>query len=406
MRVLLTTIGSRGDVQPLVALAWHLKGLGNEVRLCVPPDFQGWIEGLGMSATPLGPEVRSTGNAGVMVVPSTPEQRRRMIELSVAGQFEQLSAVADGVDVILAAGALQIAARSVAEAAGIPYVFAAYCPAVLPSRHHPPPPLSFREDTPESPSSEYPTLWARDAARFNASFGDALNAQRAIRGLPPVSDVRAHIFTDEPWLAADAFLGPWPDPKGEPVFQTGAWILPDERPLSSGLQSFLEAGEPPVYFGFGSMRAPDGLARVMVESARALGRRAIVSRGWAELSLPHAGPDALVIGEANHAALFTRVAAVVHHGGAGTTTAAARAGVPQVVIPQMYDQYYWAARVRDLGIGAVHEGRTPSADSLSRALGDALEHEASTRARVVAAEMHSDGTHAAAVRLLECAFGT
>jgi vancomycin aglycone glucosyltransferase len=75
-------------------------------------------------------------------------------------------------------------------------------------------------------------LWARDATRFNDLFGPALNAHRASRGLAPVSDVQSYMFTDRPWLAADPTLGPWPDPAGEGVFQTGAWILPDERARS------------------------------------------------------------------------------------------------------------------------------------------------------------------------------
>src|SRR5690606_37821232 len=123
--------------------------------------------------------------------------------------------------------------------------------------------------------------------------------------------------------------------------QTGAWILPDDRPLSAELEAFLDGGEPPVYFGFGSMRAPEGLSRVMIESARALGRRAIVSRGWADLSLLDDQPDCLLIGEVNQQALFERVSAVVHHVGAGTTTIAARVGAPQVIIPQHYDQHYF-----------------------------------------------------------------
>ena len=89
-------------------------------------------------------------------------------------------------------------------------------------------------------------------------------------GLAPVDDVRSHVLTERPWLAADPTLAPWPDAADEPVFQTGAWILHDERPLSDELETFLAAGDAPIYFGFGSIRAatPD-LARVMIESARA-----------------------------------------------------------------------------------------------------------------------------------------
>ena len=82
-------------------------------------------------------------------------------------------------------------------------------------------------------------------------------------GLAPVSDVQRYIFTDRPWLAADPTLAPWPDPADPTVFQTGAWILLDQRPLSRELETFLETGEPPVYFGFGSMRAWQDLSQVM-----------------------------------------------------------------------------------------------------------------------------------------------
>src|SRR5262249_39544796 len=164
------------------------------------------------------------------------------------------------------------------------------------------------------------------------------------------------------WLAADPALGPWPNDGGSSVFQSGAWILPDDRPLSANLEAFLDDGDPPIYFGFGSIRAPEGLTRAMIESARALGRRAIVSRGWAELALVDSEPDCLTIDEVNQQALFKRVAAVVHHGGAGTTTAAARAGAPQVVIPQHYDQFYWAQRVERLGLGAAHTPSVPTSE--------------------------------------------
>jgi vancomycin aglycone glucosyltransferase len=122
-----------------------------------------------------------------------------------------------------------------------------------------------------------------------------------------------------------------------------------------------------------SVRLPVPEARAAAQAARALGRRVIVSRGWAELSLVDDGTDCLAIGEVNQQALFTRVAAVVHHGGAGTTTAAARAGAPQIVIPQHYDQHYWARRVAELGIGTAHVPGTPTAESLASALEHALQ---------------------------------
>ncbi|MFF3440445.1 glycosyltransferase [Streptosporangium sp. NPDC002721] len=398
MRVLLSTIGSRGDVQPVVALAVRLRELGEEVRVCAPPDFRNWIGGLGIPFTPLGPELRSTGKADPAAAPPSPEQRRRMVEASVADQFETLLVAAEGCDVIVAGGYLVVAARSVAERMGIRYVFAAYCPTALPSPHHAPPPLPTG-GAPVDGTADNRELWEQDARRWNAVFGAALNSHRASAGLAPVDDVRSHMFTGRPWLAADPVLGPWPGPGDPDVVRTGAWILPDERPLPVELEAFLDAGEPPVYFGFGSIRAPHDLGRTMIETARALGRRAVVLRGWAGLAPPADEPDCLSVGEVNQQALFRRVAAVVHHGGAGTTTAAARAGAPQVVIPQNFDQHYWARRVDDLGAGVAHPPGTPAVGSLTEALGRALRPDVAARARSLAGEVRADGADVAA-RLL------
>jgi vancomycin aglycone glucosyltransferase len=399
MRVLLSTIGSRGEVQPLVALASRLRELGHEVRAGVPPDFRDWIEGLGMPVVPIGPELRPTAAPARSGGPAqfSPEQRRHLIEGTVAAQFATIPAAARGCDAIVGCGALQVAARSVAETLGIRYVHAHYCPITLPSPHHAPPPLGFPVD--ETAGNR--ELWERDAQRWNADWGPALNAHRVAAGLAPVDDVRGHIFTDRPWLAADPTLGPWPEPDVTDVVQTGAWIVPDERPLSAGLEAFLEAGEPPVYFGLGSMRAPgEDVGPVMVKAARVLGRRAIVSRGWADLPLEDDGPDCLLIGEVNHQALFQRVAAVVHHGGAGTTTAAARAGAPQVVVPQRYDQHYWAQRVGDLGIGVAHQAGMPTADSLATALNRAVQPDVTARARSTATTVRTDGAQVAALAVV------
>jgi vancomycin aglycone glucosyltransferase len=398
MRVLLSTIGSRGDVQPLVALAMQLRERDQEVRVCAPPDFRDWIESFGIPFVPLGPEVRSTAKPGPAQSRPSAEQIRQMIEGTVATQFATIPAAADGCDVIVAANALNIAARSVAEQMGIRYVFAAYCPITLPSPQHAPPKVLAW--TPEDATADNRTLWAEDAQRWNERWGPALNAQRAAAGLALVTDVRRHILTDTPWLAADATLAPWPESADLDVFQTGAWILRDQRPLSPELERFLDSGEPPVYFGFGSIRAQPDLGTTMIESARALGRRAIVSRGWADLSLMDNAPDCLSIGEANLQTLFTRVAAIVHHGGAGTTTAAVGAGTPQVVIPQLYDQHYFARRIDDLGIGAAHASSAPTTDSLTSALAHALQPAVAARARSLATAARHDGALVAARRLM------
>ncbi|MFC7566367.1 glycosyltransferase [Actinomadura namibiensis] len=158
-----------------------------------------------------------------------------------------------------------------------------------------------------------------------------------------------------------------------------------------------------MYVGFGSMpmKAATDLSRAVVEAVRAHGRRAVVMRGWADLSAVDGRDDCLVVGEVNHQALFPRVAAVVHHGGAGTTTTAARAGAPQVVVAQGADQPYWAGRVAGLGIGTVHDGPAPTAESLASALKAALAPGTAERAAAVAEEARTDGASLAAELLVE-----
>jgi vancomycin aglycone glucosyltransferase len=396
MRVLLSTIGTRGDVQPVVALASALRALGQDVRVCAPPDFRDWIEGLGIAFVPMGPEVRAF--AATMRAPPTPEELRRQLEDTVATQFTTVGAAARDCDVIVGCNGIQVAARSIAELLGIHYVFTVYCPVALPSAQHAPPPM--RGQKPAEEPTDNLRLWADHARRSNGLWGAALNAQRAAVGLAPVSDVFSHVNSDRPWLAADPTLAPWPEPSEQNVVQTGAWILPDERPLSAELETFLEAGEPPVYFGFGSIRAPEGLSQAMIRSARTLGRRILVNRGWADLALVDSEDDCLSIGEVNQQALFKRVAAVVHHGGAGTTTAAAQAGAAQVVIPQHYDQPYWARQIDRLGIGVAHAAGVANSASLTAALDRALQPEVLARAQLIAGKVCSDGASAAAQRLL------
>jgi vancomycin aglycone glucosyltransferase len=401
MRVLLSTIGSRGDVQPMVALALQLRELGQEVRICAPPDFREWMDTLGISFVPVGPPVRQTTAPGPSVpVAPTPEQIRQLMDATVAGQFEAITAAAQDCDILVAGMALQFALHSIAEQLRIPYVYAAWCPITLPSPHHAPPPLPAWIQPASDGSADNCTLWNQEAKRWNDHWAAAINVHRAAAGLAPVPDVRSYIFTDQPWLAADSMLAPWPETAELNVIQTGAWILSDQRQLPPQLEAFLDAGEPPVYFGFGSMRASQDLGRTFIESSRAVGPRAIVSRGWAGVTLPDGEPGCLSVDEVNLQALFRRVAAVVHHGGAGTTTAAAQAGVPQVVVPQMYDQHYWAKRVADLGIGTAHAPGVPTSRSLTEALGNTLQPGVSARARALAKSVRSDGAEIAARRLI------
>ncbi|MGW1986848.1 glycosyltransferase [Streptomyces collinus] len=401
MRFVLSTYGSRGDVEPLVALAVRLRERGAEVRVCAPPDedFARRLAGFGVPLVGVGPSARALTEAAPPPS-SLPEHAARLI----AGQVEAVTEAARGCDVVVATGALPAAAGalSVAERLGVRSVSVTFQQLTLPSPERPPLAYPGRPLPPGVTDNE--VLWDLDAENVDALFGEALATGRASLGLPPVDDVRGYVIGDRPWLATDPVLDPWRGAPGLDVVQTGAWLLPDERPLPAGLEAFLEAGEPPVYVGFGSMpmRESADVARVAVDAVRAHGRRLLLARGWADLDLdPFDGrDDCLLVGELNHQALFGRVAAVVHHGGAGTTTTATRAGAPQVVVPQAADQPYWAGRVAGLGIGAAHDGPTPTFASLSAALGTALSPATGARAKSVATTVRTDGATEAARLLL------
>jgi vancomycin aglycone glucosyltransferase len=384
----------------MVGLAVRLRALGAEVRVCAPPDedFAQRLAGVGVPLVPVGQSARALTTAA-----SPPSSLPRRAAELIASQFDAVTAAAEGCDALVATGMLPAAAgaRSVAEKLGIHSVSVTFQQLTLPSPHHPPLAYPGRPFPPEVTDNR--VLWDLDAQSINALFGEALNTNRASVGLPPVDDVRGYVIGDQPWLATDPTLDPWQETPDLDVVQTGAWILPDERPLPDELVTFLDAGTPPVYVGFGSMpmRASKDIARVAIEAIRAQDRRALVGRGWADLALIDGQDDCFAVGEVNQQALFGRVAAVVHHGGAGTTTTATRAGTPQVVVPQATDQPYWAGRVADLGIGAAHDGPTPTFKSLSAALQTALTPQTRARATTMAGTIRTDGTTVAAKLLLD-----
>ena len=396
VRVLLSTYDSRGGVEPLLGLAAGLRATGAEVRMCAPPDCAERLAEAGVPLVPVGDPVRQLVHGAAP--PSMADVPRRIDEL-IAAWFDKVTPAAEGCDALVASGLMPAAAgaRSVAGKLGIPSVHVSFCPIYLPSPHHRPSGVPGRSVPPDVTDPR--ALNDLDIQNYNAVYGPALNTHRVANGLPPVDNVRDFVIGDHPWLAADPTLAPWQEPADLDVVQTGAWILPDERPLPAELEAFLEAGPAPVYVGFGSMRAPAHAALVAIEAIRAQGRRALVGRGWADLALIDDRADCLAVGEVNQQALFGRVAAVVHHGGAGTTTTATRAGVPQVVVPQWADQPYWASRVADLGIGVAHDAQAPTTESLSAALSSALTPRTRARAAAVADMIRTDGA-AVAARLL------
>ncbi|MCO6004036.1 glycosyltransferase [Actinoallomurus purpureus] len=403
MRVVLVTYGSRGDVEPMTGLALQLKALGVEVRVCAPPDFAELLDSVDVPLTPVGWPIRALATGAV---PGKAQARLSDIAAELTAMaYEAVAGVAEGCGAVVATGSFPAVAgaRAAAEKLGVPYAFTSFSPCYLPSPHHPPRPWPGQVIPAEVTDNR--GLWDLNAEHKNALFGDTINTHRTSIGLPPVDGIRDHVFTDHPFLAADPVLGPWQETPELDVAQTGAWIRLDERSLPADLEAFLATGAEPVYVGFGSMsmrgaNAQD-VSRAIIEAVRTQGRRVLLGSGWADLALIDDRDDCFVVGEVNQQALFRRVAAVVHHGGAGTTTTAARAGAPQVLVPQVADQPYWAGRVTELGIGTGHDGPTPTAESLSAALKIALAPETGARAAVVAETVRTDGAELAAKLLLD-----
>jgi vancomycin aglycone glucosyltransferase len=400
MRILITSYGSRGDVQPMVALAVALRNLGADIRLSAPPDEEivDLVDRNEMRLVPAFASVRQWVERARQSGMKLPQ----LAGLMIPAQYEILSAAAEGCDAIVATGLLPsvAAAQAAAEIRGIHFSSAHFCPRYLPSPQLPPVEFPGWPHPPDMTDNR--SLWAFNLKALNSLFGEAVNGHRAAIGLPAIDNVRDYVSQGRLWQASDFALGPWRPSDICAAVQTGAWILPDACPLPPELEAFLKAGRPPVYVGFGSMpmlAAPDA-ARTAVETVRAQGRRVLLAQGRAGLDAIDDGDDCFVIGEVNQQTLFPRMAAVVHHGGAGTTTAAAHAGAPQVIVPQVADQPYWAGRVNTLGIGAAHDGPTPDFASLSACLSEALAADTGETAARFARSIRIDGATTAAGMLI------
>ncbi len=347
MKVVLAPVGTRGDVQPMIALGLALQRAGHAVTLCAAENYADWIREHGLDYARGGRDaetlVRERGES--MGNPIAVLRGARDV---IDEPFVPLRAACQGADLLIGTVLLTIG-PSIAAGLGIPFYWAAYAPQALPTSELPPP-LGF-------PLWRRPSLnrlaWALMGRMSNALARSVVNRRRAELGLGAISDVYRHMEASPVLFAVDAALASPPADWRSPAQQTGTWWLEQTQPLPEEVERFLAEGPPPIYIGFGSMpiRNPLARLRVIVDAVSASGCRALISAGWAGLGQQAALPaSCLPIGALNHSRLFPRLAAVVHHGGAGTTAAAARAGVPQIVIPHLFDQPYWAAQVHALGV--------------------------------------------------------
>lgn len=388
MKVLIMTLGTRGDVQPFVALGRGLLAAGHEVVLTAPHRFAEFVIGHGVPFAGVddGPMRLMDDVANAEMIEGGTRARLRQVR-TMPAMFTQVLedcwAVASqgagaGADVVVHNGQI-LAGQHVAEALGVPAVLALPIPMYVPTRQFPWPGVDFPGWLPatahratflgmKAPAAMFGRVvdrWREHTLGLPRRRGRHDPLRRPDNGPTPV----LHAFSP-------AVLPPppdWPDS----VITTGYWVLPPVDALPGRVEDFLNAGDPPVFVGFGSMsgRDPERSTAEVLEAARRAGTRLVIGTGWGGLADRTPGDDVLVVDEVNYQRLFPRVATVVHHGGAGTSGAAFAAGRPQVVCPFGVDQPFWARLAQQRGVAPTpvpqrHLTASRLATAITTATGD------------------------------------
>ncbi len=349
MKIVLCTFGSRGDVQPMIALTLALQSAGHDVLLAGPPEKASWIRAKGCRFQPLGKDVtsfidsmenaHSIGAAGQFI---------RFVRAEINAQFDSLPKMIAGADLVLGAS-LVFSLSSITESMGIEYRFIAFTPQLLPSCHHPF--MAFKHQG-------FPG-WINNMGWNLAAFLDKLNITRLINtrrrklGLTPLKSAWEHILGQDIIVASDEEIAAVPPDAAISYAQTGYMHLTQPSRQLPELEAFLRAGPAPIFSGFGSMPKLDQAKTVsmIVAAARNNGLRVVIAKFWDEPSDFSESEDVFFIQKYPHLDLFPRMAAVIHHGGAGTTATTARSGVPQIIVPHILDQFYWGNQIQTAGFG-------------------------------------------------------
>jgi UDP:flavonoid glycosyltransferase YjiC (YdhE family) len=349
MKIVLATFGSRGDVQPMLALSLALQSAGHNILLAAPPEKGEWIRQMGVPFQPLGNDI----TAFIDTMKDAHSIRWfidciRYLRKEFISQFQIFPKIIAGADLVLGAS-LVGALSSVAESMGIPYRFVAFSPSMLPSIHHPSPICKHQE----FPKYYNRMTWQIGKIFNRLSLTALVNGGRKKLGLQPVEDAWLNILGQRVIVASDNAISAVP-PDAKPTFaQTGYLHLHQPDQHIEELEIFLDAGPPPVYAGFGSMpkKVQIDNVSIIVQAARSAGSRVVIAKFWEEPSEFSRSDDVFFISKYPHLKLFPRTAGVIHHGGAGTTAASAASGVPQIVIPHLLDQYYWGHQVYQSNLG-------------------------------------------------------
>ena len=364
MRILLSGFGSRGDVQPFLALGKGLQRAGYEVAVAAGVNFESWIKDEGLGFEPVHVDIESfmQTDAGKDWLGDSSHNPRREVQNMkrmtdmIAGQVaDDILRITDSADVFIS-GLLTVEALSAMSQAYGKHHFQGLLSPFAPTR---------------SGAAGLQALLPRSHSLINRWWGYAIELMMFEVLRSPSDEVRARLHLPrvtrrdfvQSWNQTPTLIGvsplvtPPPTDWGKHIHVTGYWFLdaPADWQPSPALQTFLDAGAPPVYIGFGSMsnRDPQGTTQIMIEALQRTGQRGIIHTGGAGLHAEDMPPDIFLLDYAPHDWLFPRMAAVVHHGGAGTTGAALRAGVPSAVVAHIGDQWYWGRRVHELGVGAA-----------------------------------------------------
>lgn len=414
MNITILAIGSRGDVQPAVALGVGLQQAGYSVRIGSYAQFADLVAEYGLAFTPIAGDIQALlhSEAGRAVVESrNPLRLLQMIRThataSASQSWADILAACEGADAIVSLGMFYYAADVVATVRGLPHVTAQLQP-TLPTGAFPAPllpTLPLRAPALNRTSHQLSELLYWQGLR---SLVNRVRRESGLAALPMRPTMARDVRAGAPALFAySPLLVPKPADWPASADVTGFWFLdqPEGYVPPAELARFLAAGEPPVYIGFGSMntRDPRRTGELALRGLELSGRRGVLMRGWGGLDAGELPPSVMMIDETPHAWLFPRMAAVVHHGGAGTTGAGLRAGVPAVVVPFFADQPFWAERLANLSVSPVPiPRRRLNAEALAQAIEQATTVEMRARAAEIGQRIADEDGVGTAVRQIEC----
>ena len=359
MKITLLTAGSRGDVQPFVALAQGLQRAGHDATLAAGGDFEAFVRERGIAYARLRADYQelATSERGRAALGGSPVAMLRSLREAVLPMardaLNDAWAAVQGADVIVY-HPKALAGAHLAEKLDVPCFLALPVPLLAPTRAFPAPGITARDLGAFLNRITY--ALPRAAA---LPFHGTINRWRRETLALPARDLLTDPFRRNgkplPLLYAFSPRVVPPPPDWTPdVHVTGYWFLdrPDYAPPPE-LVRFLEAGPPPIYVGFGSMAGadPERTSAAVLEALERAEQRGVVATGWGGLTARAVPPHVLVTDAVPHDWLFPRVRAVVHHGGAGTTAAGLRAGKPTVICPFAVDQPFWGGRVAALDAG-------------------------------------------------------